>query len=180
MILYLHGFDATSPGNYEKVRQLQFIDDDVRLLSYSTLYPKHDMQHLLNEVCKQLKLTDDKQPLLLGVGLGGFWAERIGFLAGIKTVLVNPNLWPEENMPGKIDRPEEYVDIAQKCVKDFRSKNRGRALCLLSVHDEVLDSCRSDALLRQYYEVIWDKQQSHKFPSLSSHMVAIKAFKKQP
>ncbi|MCD8475253.1 MAG: hypothetical protein LRY40_00205, partial [Shewanella fodinae] len=81
---------------------------------------------------------------------------------------------------GKFDRPEEYVDIAQKCVKDFRSKNRGRALCLLSVHDEVLDSRRSDALLRQYYEVIWDKQQSHKFPSLSSHMVAIKAFKKQP
>lgn len=180
MILYLHGFDATSPGNYEKVRQLQFIDDDVRLLSYSTLYPKHDMQHLLNEVCKQLKLTDDKQPLLLGVGLGGFWAERIGFLAGIKTVLVNPNLWPEENMPGKIDRPEEYLDIAQKCVKDFRNKNRGRALCLLSAQDERLDSRRSCELLQQYYTVIWDKQQPHKFPSLSSHLVAIKAFKKQP
>jgi len=26
MIIYLHGFDATSPGNHEKVLQLQFID----------------------------------------------------------------------------------------------------------------------------------------------------------
>ncbi|MDU4095293.1 MAG: YqiA/YcfP family alpha/beta fold hydrolase, partial [Pantoea sp.] len=26
MIIYLHGFDSTSPGNHEKVLQLQFID----------------------------------------------------------------------------------------------------------------------------------------------------------
>ncbi|TOE58776.1 hypothetical protein CGJ44_16110, partial [Vibrio parahaemolyticus] len=25
MIIYLHGFDSTSPGNHEKVLQLQFI-----------------------------------------------------------------------------------------------------------------------------------------------------------
>ncbi len=46
MIIYLHGFDSNSPGNHEKVLQLQFIDPDVRLISYSTRHPKHDMQHL--------------------------------------------------------------------------------------------------------------------------------------
>lgn len=30
MIIYLHGFDPSSPGNHEKVLQLQFIDPDVR------------------------------------------------------------------------------------------------------------------------------------------------------
>ncbi|EFE23185.1 hypothetical protein EDWATA_01807, partial [Edwardsiella tarda ATCC 23685] len=50
MIIYLHGFDSTSPGNHQKVLQLQFIDPDVRLVSYSTRHPRHDMQHLLNEV----------------------------------------------------------------------------------------------------------------------------------
>lgn len=49
MIIYLHGFDSNSPGNHEKVLQLQFIDPDVRLISYSTRHPKHDMQHLLKE-----------------------------------------------------------------------------------------------------------------------------------
>lgn len=48
MIIYLHGFDSNSPGNHEKVLQLQFIDPDVRLISYSTRHPKHDMQHLLS------------------------------------------------------------------------------------------------------------------------------------
>jgi beta-glucosidase-like glycosyl hydrolase len=32
MIIYLHGFDSNSPGNHEKVMQLQFIDPDVRLI----------------------------------------------------------------------------------------------------------------------------------------------------
>lgn len=57
MIIYLHGFDSNSPGNHEKVLQLQFIDPDVRLISYSTRHPKHDMQHLLREVDKMLQLS---------------------------------------------------------------------------------------------------------------------------
>ena len=52
MIIYLHGFDSSSPGNHEKVLQLKFIDDDVRFINYSTLHPKHDMQFLLKEVHK--------------------------------------------------------------------------------------------------------------------------------
>ena len=43
MIIYLHGFDSNSPGNHEKVLQLQFIDPDVRLISYSTA--------ILNMIC---------------------------------------------------------------------------------------------------------------------------------
>lgn len=90
MIIYLHGFDSNSPGNHEKVLQLQFIDPDVRLISYSTRHPKHDMQHLLKEVDKMLQLNVDERPLICGVGLGGYWAERIGFLCDIRQVIFNP------------------------------------------------------------------------------------------
>ncbi|QWA12846.1 alpha/beta hydrolase [Sodalis ligni] len=177
MIIYLHGFDSNSPGNHEKVLQLQFIDPDVRLISYSTLHPRHDMQHLLKEVDKMQQLTDDERPLICGVGLGGFWAERIGFLCDMRQVIVNPNLFPAENMPGKIDRPEEYVDIATKCVENFRDKNRDRCLVLLSRHDEALDNQRSADLLKPYYEIIWDEKQSHKFKNISPHLLRIQAFK---
>lgn len=102
MIIYLHGFDSNSPGNHEKVLQLQFIDPDVRLISYSTRHPKHDMQHLLKEVDKMLQLNVDERPLICGVGLGGYWAERIGFLCDIRQVIFNPNLFPYENMEGKM------------------------------------------------------------------------------
>ncbi|MGI2065355.1 alpha/beta hydrolase YcfP [Shewanella sp. MF08487] len=177
MIFYLHGFDATSPGNHEKMRQLQFIDSDVRLVSYSTLHPKNDMQHLLKEVAKQMKHSDDPAPLMVGVGLGAYWTERIGFLTGLKSVLINPNLHPEITMQGCIDRPEEYTDIASKCVSGFRLKNRHQAMCILSMHDEVADNTVSANELSPYYSIEWDTVQPHKFPQLAAHLPKISQFK---
>ena len=133
MIIYLHGFDATSPGNHEKVMQLKFIDDDVRFVHYSTIHPKHDMSHILKEVHKHIQSSDDEHPLICGVGLGGFWSERVGFLCGIRQVILNPNLHPEDNMVGKIEWPEEYLDIETKCVSGFRAQNRKNCLCFLSI-----------------------------------------------
>ncbi|KKD00673.1 alpha/beta hydrolase YcfP [Photobacterium halotolerans] len=177
MIIYLHGFDSTSPGNHEKVLQLQFIDPDVRAVTYSTFHPKHDMQQLLKEVDKLIAASEDPYPLICGVGLGGYWAERIGFICGIKQAIFNPNLHPETNMQGKIDRPEEYADIATKCVSDFREKNIGKCLCILSTHDEVLDNQAINRTLDAYYQVIWDDTQTHKFKKISQHLQAIKQFK---
>lgn len=177
MIIYLHGFDSSSPGNYEKIMQLKFIDDDVRFVNYSTLHPLHDMQFLLNEVHKLVAESKDPHPLICGVGLGGYWAERVGFLCGIKQTIFNPNLFPYENMVGKIDRPEEYQDIATKCVENFRVKNQGRCLVFLSMQDESLDSQRSAETLAPFYEVIWDETESHKFKKISQHLQRIKTFK---
>jgi len=177
MIIYLHGFDSNSPGNYEKVLQLQFIDPDVRMISYSTRHPKHDMQFLLKETDKMITLCDDDRPLICGVGLGGYWSERIGFLCGIRQVIFNPNLFPYENMEGKIDRPEEYEDIATKCVSDFREKNRDRCLAILSRKDEALDGQRIAQVLHPFYEIVWDENEGHKFKNISPHLQRIKAFK---
>lgn len=179
MIIYLHGFDSNSPGNHEKVLQLQFIDPDVRFISYSTLHPRHDMQHLLKETNKAVQQSEDTHSLICGVGLGGFWAERIGFLCGIRQALFNPNLFPHENMPGKIDRPEEYLDIATKCISEFRTKNQDNCLVILSREDEMLDSQRSADTLSPYYNIIWDENQGHKFKQISPHLQAIKAFKQR-
>jgi predicted esterase YcpF (UPF0227 family) len=177
MIIYLHGYDSTSPGNHEKVLQLQFIDEDVRFINYSTLHPKHDMQHLLKEVHKVIEQSDDKQPIICGVGLGAYWSERIGFLCGIKQVMFNPNLHPEKTMQGRIDRPEEYEDIATKCVEKFRDKNKSRCLVILSREDEVHDNQLTANELEDYYEIVWDETQSHKFKKISQHLQKMKQFK---
>ncbi|MEE3608057.1 alpha/beta hydrolase YcfP [Avibacterium paragallinarum] len=177
MIIYLHGFDSNSPGNHEKIMQLKFIDDDVRFINYSTLHPRYDMQFLLNEVHKLVSESKDSSPLICGVGLGGYWAERIGFLCGIKQAIFNPNLFPYENMQGRIDRPEEYQDIATKCVENFRVKNQGNCLVFLSTQDEVLDSQRSANVLSPFYEIVWDDNEGHKFKKISQHLQQIRAFK---
>ncbi|EEY5702875.1 hypothetical protein ESC46_14890 [Escherichia coli] len=137
----------------------------------------------LRELVRQIRaasrnqLNVDERPLICGVGLGGYWAERIGFLCDIRQVIFNPNLFPYENMEGKIDRPEEYADIATKCVTNFREKNRDRCLVILSRNDEALNSQRTSEELHHYYEIVWDEEQTHKFKNISPHLQRIKAFK---
>jgi len=177
MIIYLHGFDATSPGNHEKVMQLKSIDQDVRSVHYSTIHPKQDMSHILKEVHQHLNTTDDTSPLICGVGLGGYWSERIGFLCGIKQVIFNPNLHPEDNMVGRIEWPEEYFDIDTKCVSEFRRKNESTCICILSTVDDVLNSEISNHELADYYPIIFDQNQGHKFTDIAVHLPTIKKFK---
>ena len=162
MIIYLHGFDSTSPGNHEKVLQLQFIDPDVRFISYSTLHPRHDMQHLLKEVDKAVQQGGDAHPLICGSAsavLGG--AHRL-------PVRHSPGDVQPQSVPGRAharqDRPAGRVSrYRHPRVEDFREKNRDRCLVVLSRHDEVLDNRRSAELLHHYYEIVWDEQQTHKF-----------------
>ena len=177
MIIYLHGFSSSHANDYEKMMQLGYIDDDVRFVNYSTQHPRHDMQHLLQEVHKLISYTQDNSPLICGVGLGGYWAERIGFLCGIKQVMLNPTLFPSEMLQDKIDRPEEFEDIQTKCVSNFREKNKGRALVLLSSLDEVVNANRSADALAPYYDIIWDDVENHEFNKFSQYVLRIKAFK---
>lgn len=72
-------------------------------------YPRHDMQHLLKEIDKNIHSMSKEPILIFGVGLGEFWAEHIGFLCNIKQLMINPNLFPYENMIGKITWPEELL-----------------------------------------------------------------------
>ncbi|WP_326497573.1 YqiA/YcfP family alpha/beta fold hydrolase, partial [Vibrio cholerae] len=103
--------------------------------------------------------------------------ERIGFLCGIKQVIFNPNLHPELTMQGRIDRPEEYEDISTKCVEKFRAKNQGRCLVILSRQDEIHDNQKTAQELQDYYDIVWDDTQTHKFKKISHHLQAMKAFK---
>lgn len=177
MIIYLHGFSSSHANDYEKMMQLRYIDDDVRFVNYSTLHPRHDMQHLLQETHKLISQTDDKSPLICGVGLGGYWAERVGFLCGIKQVMLNPTLFPSEMLQDKIDRLEEFDDIQTKCVSHFREKNKGKALVLLSSLDEVVNANRSADVLAPYYDIIWDDIETHEFNKFSQYVLQIKEFK---
>ena len=80
-------------------------------------------------------------------------------------------------MQGRIDRPEEYEDIATKCVEEFRTKNSQRCLVILSKEDEIHNNQASADELKAYYDIIWDETQTHKFKKISQHLQAMKAFK---
>ncbi|MDF4357778.1 YqiA/YcfP family alpha/beta fold hydrolase, partial [Vibrio parahaemolyticus] len=70
-----------------------------------------------------------------------------------------------------------YEDIATKCVDQFRAKNQGRCLVILSKEDEIHDNTKTASELEKHYDIIWDESQSHKFKKISQHLQAMKEFK---
>ena len=48
---------------------------------------------------------------------------------------------------------------------------------VLSREDEIHDNSKTAAALEDYYDVIWDEKESHKFKKISQHLQAMKAFK---
>jgi predicted esterase YcpF (UPF0227 family) len=82
-------------------------------------------------------------------------------------------------MVGRIDRPEEYEDIATKCVDQYRIKNKQRCLVILSTNDDIVDTRKVADELEDYYDIVWDDEQGHKFKKISQHLQRMKAFKEQ-
>ncbi|MDU8924252.1 alpha/beta hydrolase YcfP [Pasteurellaceae bacterium LIM206] len=177
MIIYLHGFSSSRPDDYENILQLKMIDTDVRCINYSTRHPLHDMSYILAETHKLVSENKDLVPMICGCGLGGYWAERVGFLCGIKQVILNPNLHPAVNMEGRIDRPEEYLSIEGKCVSEFRVKNKGRCLVFLSLNNKIVDPRQSEQELSPYYQVIWDNTSAHQFKHITPYIRQLREFK---
>jgi len=62
-------------------------------------------------------------------------------------------------------------------VSEFRTKNKGRCLVVLSKEDEIHDNQKTAAELEEYYDIIWDESQTHKFKKISQHLQTMKAFK---
>lgn len=67
-----------------------------------------------------LQLDHDERPLICNIGWAGVLGRRIGFYYyDIRQVILTQISIRKKNMEGKIDRPEEYTDIATKCVTNF-------------------------------------------------------------
>jgi predicted esterase YcpF (UPF0227 family) len=176
MIIYLHGFDATSPGNHEKVLQLQFIDDDVRFVHYSTVHPRHDMSHLLKEVKKQLDMSTDPKPLICGVA--GRLLERADRVSvRHQAGGLQPQPAPGREHAGQDRQAGRVRGHRHQCVTEFRNKNSGNCLCILSVQDEIRDNRDTERELKNYYDIVWDERETHKFKNISHHLQRMKAFK---
>lgn len=70
------------------------------------------------------------------------------------------------------------MTISAKCVTEFRKKNSGNCLCILSVQDKVRDNRDTERELKNYYDIMWDEHETHKFKNILRHLQRMKAFKK--
>jgi len=142
MIVYLHGF-ASSGGASRKVRYLRSELPDVAI--FAPTY-SHDpalaipfLEAYFLDRSRQNKQNGEVL-LVVGAGLGGFYALHFQRLFAHKTVLINPVLWPGESLKARLGDNINFK-TGEQFILEARHLHRFQAL-----HVHVADT-RPDLVL---------------------------------
>lgn len=91
LIVYLHGF--RSSGNGGKVQLLREMFPEIDVIGFD--YHPHKPKNAEEELSQLLSTNSDKEILLIGTSLGGFWARWGARNFGVTSILINPSLHPD-------------------------------------------------------------------------------------
>lgn len=128
-ILFLHGLDSSRTSKkFDAItyEQKYCIDVDYRQLSFNTVLDLY-----LNTIDKI------KPNLLIGHGVGGYWALKLSYFFKLPAIIANPNLKPCFR--------SDYVDI-----QDSDLEHDIPQLAYIELGDEVLNMHETKAMLEQF------------------------------
>ena len=83
------------------------------------------------------KLMTKHDSVIVGSSAGGFWADYIGSIYGIKTVLINPALQPSKNFK-KFNLPDEHYAEYADIEKFIKSHHRHHMVAFAGDKDDVV------------------------------------------
>ncbi|SDC04259.1 YqiA/YcfP family alpha/beta fold hydrolase [Acinetobacter boissieri] len=128
-ILFLHGLDSSKASKkFDAIacENKYCIDVDYRHLSFQTVLDLY------------INTIDKIQPnLLIGHGIGGYWALKLSYFFKIPTIIANPSLKPRFR--------NDYTDI-----QDSDLQHDIPQLAYIELGDEVLNMHETKALLEQF------------------------------
>ena len=147
MILYLHGFGSS--GNAFKARLLRRFFPDVSIASPDLpIEPDRAIQ----SITQFIRENASGKILLIGSSLGGFYAQHLSHEHRISAILLNPAVYPWQNLNDRIgdnvraDNTSQHFEWMEKYLKQLHALYRKPAdyqKDLLHVYlnkdDEVLD-----------------------------------------
>jgi predicted esterase YcpF (UPF0227 family) len=187
MIIYLHGFN--SGGQSQKAAWLRA--QLAPLPVFAPDYPAHrarEALRVLRKFIRRLRRENprDRQILLIGSSLGGFWAQRLAPEFGARMVLINPSVRPDETLARHAGRYRNAATGGETVLTadDVRALKAQRVepcnpavptLVLLDAGDEVLDYRIAEATFRGCGQTVVYPGGSHRFDHLPEALPEIRA-----
>ena len=89
-VIYLHGFN--SDGNSKTVKNLRKKIPDLISVSYDYILAEKAYEKI--KVTIEETIKENADIILMGTSLGAFWANYFNQKFGLKSILVNPSLYP--------------------------------------------------------------------------------------
>ncbi|MEB3767694.1 YqiA/YcfP family alpha/beta fold hydrolase [Acinetobacter sp. MD2] len=128
-ILFFHGLDSSKEStkfHAIQSRQKYCIDVDYRNLNYDTVYAFY--QNMIETI---------KPNLLIGHGVGGYWALKMSLTYELAAIVANPSLAPKF----RLDYPAIQDSDLEHDIPQF---------AYLELADEVLDMHKTQAILERF------------------------------
>lgn len=188
MYIYLHGFN--SAGTSVKAAQLRDMFAPIPVLAPT--YPAHMARVAVASLTAftqkaRREYPNEKQIVLIGSSLGGFYAQHLARTMNAGIVLINPSIYPQETLLGcvglnrNVATGQEYelTHTQVRALAEFSYERCDPAvptLLLLDAGDELLDYRIAEAWYRGCGKTVVYAQGSHRFEHLAEAGTAICRF----
>ncbi len=193
-IMYVHGFNS-SPGSFKALQLKAFVEQNQLDLKYHAPMLSHwpeKAMDALEDLLEQIKADDQANGkitriLLVGSSLGGFYSTYLmARYPGLKAVLINPAVFPQELLPSYLGLNEnlytgEQYELTQDHMQQLRKLHMAEPACtqnikvFLQTDDEVLDYRRAENYYRQA-DVTIIEGGDHGFQNFEQHFTTLLDF----
>lgn len=167
-LIYVHGFNS-SPGSFKALQLRLFAEQNQLDLTYHAPMLSHwpeqamaALESLLQDIREQARQQEKvARILLVGSSLGGFYSTWLmSRYPGLKAVLINPAVFPQELLPAYLGTNTnlytgEQYELTRDHMQQLRHLHMAEPACcqniwvLLQTGDEVLDYRRAENYYRQ-------------------------------
>ncbi|MDT8338344.1 MAG: YqiA/YcfP family alpha/beta fold hydrolase [Sulfurimonas sp.] len=179
MTIYIHGFGGSGCGVKAELFRIYFKSINQPFIAPSLSY----VPHLVIKTLEEIVESDGGNVNLIGSSLGGFYAIYLAQKYGLKAVLINPSINPDETLKKVLGMAPNFYDNSSfewreshlEMLKEYRveAKKRDNFFVLLQKGDELLDY-REAVNSLPYAKFAIEEGGSHSFENIEKYFDDIK------
>ncbi|MEA2016832.1 MAG: YqiA/YcfP family alpha/beta fold hydrolase [Campylobacterota bacterium] len=181
MIIYIHGFGGSGEGSKAKAFREYFKTKEKGFIAPSLSY----VPELAIKTLEELIESYEEDVALIGSSLGGFYAAYLSQKYNLKTVLLNPSIYPSKTLKNYIgyapnfydescfEWSEHHIDMLDSYLQN--NINKSKFMLLVQKGDELLNYQEAVDKYKDAY-IIAEEGGSHQFNGIELYFDKIKAF----
>lgn len=170
-ILYLHGFSAKFDRESRKPKSLSKIGD----LYGITIDYTESIEDVTKKVLNYVSGLDVSIDLIVGISMGGWYANLLGEMLVKPFVMINPSIYPHIGLQDKVGTHEDFngveFTLTQEVVDEYCDIGSvGDGFLLLDEDDEIIDASLTYSKIGGVYESIMFRGGNHLFEHMDESL----------
>lgn len=176
-ILYIHGFNSSGTTATADMLRQSFPEDRVIANSYPHYDPTTSILEIMKDVNTALSaLTSQDELVVVGTSIGGFWAEIVHKLVGVKTVVINPARHPGTQLQKHLGKnvnystgiTEYFTETDLESYKNFEKllnvplTKQFPFIGVLLTGDQIVNNTENVEEIKKFGEVRWIEGGGHR------------------